>query len=139
MWRRDITIRQAIILSAYILFQAKEHVEGCGGDSHIAVLRDHGPSGLVDWRNVWYTTTMAERSDSLLAQLILDYADLSQSKEEFLTRAKASMDILAQRRETDRVLLEKEKEDWESIYPLYRVDDLGLPSPPGNENPEDSG
>jgi hypothetical protein len=42
-----LDLHQCVILAAYILFQAKEHVDGCGGESQIAVLRHKGKSGLV--------------------------------------------------------------------------------------------
>ena len=48
MFRPGLSYRQGIILAAYILFQAKEHVDGCGGDSHIALLRDDESCGRVD-------------------------------------------------------------------------------------------
>jgi hypothetical protein len=50
MFGDHLTIHQCVIVAAYTLFQAKEHVDGCGGDSHIAVLRDTGPSGLLNFQ-----------------------------------------------------------------------------------------
>lgn len=50
MYGDHLTIHQAVIVAAYTLFQAKEHVDGCGGDSQIAVLRDSGPSGLLNFQ-----------------------------------------------------------------------------------------
>lgn len=49
MYHDSMSLRQCVILAAYILFQAREHVDGCGGESQIAVLRDDGVSGVVDW------------------------------------------------------------------------------------------
>lgn len=34
MYTEHLTLRQCVILAAYILYQSKEHVEGCGGERH---------------------------------------------------------------------------------------------------------
>ena len=74
---------------------------------------------------------MATRADTSMADLILHYADLGKSKEEFLATVEATMGFLADRREENRNMLEQEKKSFESIYqsPLSHLDDLGLPLP----------
>jgi hypothetical protein len=72
-----LNLYQCAILAAYILFQAKEHVDGCGGDSHIAVLRNNGQSGLIDAQRVKSWTALLDKTDKQLGGLLLTSADLS--------------------------------------------------------------
>jgi len=60
----------------YILFQAKEHVEGCGGTSHIAVLRESEASGMVDFRLVEHLTEYLKLADLFMGEMLLATADL---------------------------------------------------------------
>ena len=48
MYGENLTLSQAVILASYVVLQAIEHVDGCGGDQHIAVLRNTGGSEVVD-------------------------------------------------------------------------------------------
>lgn len=75
----SISVHQAVILAAYILLQAKEHVDGCGGESHIAVLRHHGRSGLVDQSRIEAITKLLSQADQEYGQLILATADLRET------------------------------------------------------------
>jgi hypothetical protein len=81
MYDRRLTVYQCAILAAYILFQAKEHVEGCGGDSHIAVLRNMKPSGHVDSARVEAITEVLHKVDTALAEALIATADLSASQQ----------------------------------------------------------
>jgi len=71
-----LSLHQCVILAAYILFQAKEHVDGCGGESHIAVLRHKGRSGLVHWARVKAITDLLEAVDRNIGTTLLAAADL---------------------------------------------------------------
>jgi hypothetical protein len=77
MYTPYLNIRQCVILAAYVLFQAKEHVEGCGGESKIAVLRNVGRSGVLDAHRVEALTKLVASNDRHLGHLLLDSADLS--------------------------------------------------------------
>jgi hypothetical protein len=48
MYGQSLSLSQAVVLSSYVLRQAIEHLDGCGGDQHIAVLRNEGGSEVVD-------------------------------------------------------------------------------------------
>ena len=71
-----MSLHQYAILSAYILFQAKEHVDGCGGDSHVAVLRNDGHSGLIDQQRIKSWTALLERADKSLGRVLIESANL---------------------------------------------------------------
>lgn len=76
MYQPGLNLHQCVILAAYILFQAKEHVVGCGGDSHIAVLRHDGNSGLVSRSRVEAFTKLLDAVDRQLGDVLLAAADL---------------------------------------------------------------
>jgi 20S proteasome alpha/beta subunit len=76
MYNRYLNLRQCAILAAYILFQAKEHVDGCGGESHIAILRGNGPSGMISQIKTNALTKLLGISDYHMSTLLLDYADI---------------------------------------------------------------
>jgi len=75
-----LDLHQCVILAAYILFQAKEHVDGCGGDSHIGVLRHKGKSGLVDHSRVEAITKLVERMDRRISEVLIASADLRETR-----------------------------------------------------------
>ncbi len=78
MYEKHLSLRQCVILAAYILFEAKEHVDGCGGESHIAVIRNMGVSGQVNSVNIESLNRMLSESDLALGRLLLKSADLEQ-------------------------------------------------------------
>jgi 20S proteasome alpha/beta subunit len=41
-------ITNAMALAIYVLHSAKQHSEGCGGDTHVAVIQNHGENYLLD-------------------------------------------------------------------------------------------
>jgi len=77
MHSRSLSLHQLVILAAYILFQAKEHVDGCGGESHIAILRNSGKSGLLDPNRVLAITGLVDSVDHQLGQLLLEASVLT--------------------------------------------------------------
>lgn len=107
MYGYYLTIHQCVILSAYILFQAKEHVDGCGGESHIAVLREQGKSGLVEWVRVNAITELVGSSDLELGRLLLQTANIEASDEQFRSRYKVVRKILEKFRKHHRIELKK--------------------------------
>jgi hypothetical protein len=131
MYATHLTVNQCVILAAYILFQAKEHVEGCGGESHIAVLRDDGISGRVGWKQVEIITEILKYSDKETGRILLDLANLDLSKEEFKEHTNLTLDILAGLREYHRKEL---KEIWGTLADMLygkpkQRDSLGLVKP----------
>lgn len=89
-----VTIRQLIILAAYVLFQTKEHVDGCGGDSHIAVLPHAGEAKLLTFREVEYFTKMVECADHYLADLILSCSDLDMSEKQIKDSSRLALSLI---------------------------------------------
>jgi len=81
MYGSSLNLYQCVILAAYVLLQTKNHVEGCGGQSHIAVLRNDGESGVVDSRRVEAITDLLESADLHAGRLLLRAADLSKDEE----------------------------------------------------------
>jgi len=72
-----LTTRQCVAVAACILFQAKEHVEGCAGNSHSAVLRESESSGMVDFQLVEHLTEYLKVADMFTGELLFDTADFS--------------------------------------------------------------
>jgi 20S proteasome alpha/beta subunit len=129
MNRYGLTVRQCVIIAAYILFQAKEHVEGCGGDSHIAVLRNDGSSGRMNWKNIETITNLVKTADLQIGEILMHYADLRLNKKEFGTKSHEVLDLLATLRESERKELKHHDDFWEAMSGGALHDDLGLPAP----------
>jgi 20S proteasome alpha/beta subunit len=121
-------LQQCIILAAYILFQTKEHVEGCGGDSQVAALRNQGTSGKIHWENIESITKLLRDSDKELGEILMQYADHKLTKEEFLTKSREALDVLATTREYELKKFQDSKEMFNAMFGWAMHDDLGLPS-----------
>lgn len=129
---RWLTIRQTVILAAYILLQAKEHVEGCGGDSHIAVLRESESSGMVDFRLIQHLTEYLKSADHCTGEMLLTAADFSISDSDASDGLSNSMDLLKFMRSEEIKRLKEHRESDRSLFfslggPKREEDDLGLP------------
>jgi hypothetical protein len=127
-----LTIRQTITLAAYILFQTKEHVDGCGGDSHIAVLRESESCGMVDFRLIEHLTEYLKSADHYTGEMLLTAADFSISDSDASEGISISVDMLKFLRSEEIKRLKDHRESDRS--PLYGTrdskieeDDLGLP------------
>jgi hypothetical protein len=132
MYKSYLGIKQCVILAAYILFQAKEHVEGCGGQSQIAVLRDDGTSGVVEWRHVEAITELLQVADDEVGRILLDVADLELDEEQIREHLNQIVDSLMPWRDARKEKLEKSL-DWDLLFskdskPPKR-DSLGLLEP----------
>lgn len=131
-----LNIRQCAILAAYVLFQTKEHIEGCGGDSHIAVLRNNGTSGKVGSRQVQAITELLKITDKDSGRIFLELADFEINDEEFKKDGNFSIDVLQAMRKSVREELKESIEQWDALFPgrlsgPKRNDDwLGLPKSP---------
>jgi hypothetical protein len=133
MYNEYLTIHQCVILAAYILFQAKEHVDGCGGDSHIAVLREKGSSGQVDWRRVAAITKLLQSSDAQIGRLLFHASNLDIGQDEFKANVNAIIDMLDDLREGKREELKRDAAIWGAWERRFsegepaKKDSLGLP------------
>jgi 20S proteasome alpha/beta subunit len=131
--RQYLSLRQCVILAAYILFQAKEHVDGCGGESHIAILRDKGVSGNVDPKRVEAMTDLLQMADINLGSALLEVADLETDMPAFRKNMKLLMDSLDSTREYKRNDREMELQRWKEVATALgggepeETDEFGLP------------
>jgi hypothetical protein len=145
MYSKSLSMHQCVILAAYILFQAKEHVDGCGGASHIAVLREDKSSGLVGWQQLEAITKLLEYVDGEAGKIILSAPDLEISDDEFSNQMDDLIRWAKEFRAVNREELRKSLVFWDSfrkgfLGPDSEIDSLGLPmSKPkesGDEEPQ---
>lgn len=138
-----LTTRQCVAVAAYILFQAKEHVEGCGGNSHIAVLRESEASGMVDFRLVEHLTEYLKLADLFMGEMLLATADFSLTDSALTEKLESSIGTIKFVRDEEVNKLKKDRDFARSIWPFEGErpeDDLGIPvrAPvPKSEEPED--
>ncbi|HEV2021814.1 MAG TPA: hypothetical protein VGQ94_04740 [Terriglobales bacterium] len=119
MYRDYLGLTQCLILATYTLFQAKENVDGCGGDSHIAILREDGASGKVDWHRVEALTDLLKAADRHAGELLLHVADLKSSNEKFRESVGLLVDAL-------EVLRDMKRRDIEQHAGMLRALFVGL-------------
>lgn len=138
MYGSHLNLRQCVILAAYILFQAKEHVDGCGGDSHIAILREDGVSGVVGWRNIEAMTELLRWSDQEVGRVLIDTADIELESKEFLEKNKTIMETIDSLRTAKAETLKEEKSMFSAITGGgdENTDFFGLPLPYDSKKPE---
>jgi hypothetical protein len=129
-----LTTRQCVAVAAYILFQAKEHVEGCGGNSHIAALRESESSGMVDSELVEHLTEYLKLADRFTGELLLDTADFSMSDSALAEKIESSVGVMKHIRNKEVEKLKEDREFSRSLFgwtlggaPREPDDDLGLP------------
>jgi 20S proteasome alpha/beta subunit len=140
MYRDYLGLSQCVILAAYILFQAKEHVEGCGGESHIAVLRDDGMSGRVGWKQVDTLTQVLKESDKEVSELLFKLSDLDLTDDKIKEEAATAIDILLSLRNSHIIEL-RDRQEMQRILsgsPQREEDEFGFPKPSasGTSEPE---
>ena len=133
MYESHLSIRQCVIIAAYVLFQTKEHVNGCGGDSHIAILRNKESSGTLHWKRVEILTNLLEQADKDLGKVLIRHADLRLNQQQFTQQSRETIDLLATLREHDRKELQLWENKWLGLLTDLPTDDLGLPLPSGGE------
>jgi 20S proteasome alpha/beta subunit len=128
MYHNRLNIYQCAILAAYVLLQAKEHVDGCGGQSNIAVLRNNGSSGMVDWQKVDVMTKLLGSADDTTARLLLNASNLEIEDTEFEKQFQTSKEVIQMLREHHR----SELKTWDYARKALGgtdedLDSLGLP------------
>jgi len=122
MYDITLSIQQCVILAAYILVQAKEHVDGCGGTSHIAILRGNSPSGIVDTDRIALITDNLRNSDRNLGRLLLQSSDLDLSDEQFRKEATEAIDRLDIFRVEQRKDFKSWKQFKKTIHSFFGID-----------------
>lgn len=145
MYAHALTLQQCVILAAYTLFQAKEHVEGCGGDSHIAVLRDSGVSGRVATDRVSAITEALSSLDDEISGLLLHAANLEEDDERFQKKMAGTMKVVTSLRGVSKGQLKSARETMIAVgrilsgnqaYEPSPVDEFGLPKPSESQKSE---
>jgi hypothetical protein len=134
MYETHLNLSQCVILAAYILFQAKEHVEGCGGDSQIAVLRENGTSGRVGWKEIEAITDILKYCDRETGHILLKLADLELTDQQFKEHIKLTLDMLSGTREYNRDKLKEHHDMFRGLEEglggkRTERDGFGLPRP----------
>jgi hypothetical protein len=125
MHHAQMTSLQCAILATYILVQAKEHVDGCGGDSQIAILRNTGTSGLAwDWR-MGKIAELVAAADDTAGEIIMEMSNFDQSDEKTVENVNFHLKLLHLLRESYRE--ETKKQETPELH--KSLDFLGLPLP----------
>lgn len=142
MYADHLTVQQCVILAAYILFQAKEHVDGCGGDSHIAVLRNDGASGLIETQLADAITKNLDFSDHEAGRLLLAVADPSLNDEKFNEEVKSVIDALHLWRSVQQKDFKERQELRDHLRSMFQLepeatDEFGLLKPSDDLTSED--
>ncbi len=141
MYTNHLSLRQCAILCAYILFQAKEHVDGCGGDSQIAVLRNDGVSGAVDRVRIESLNRLLDGADETLGHLLLAAADLEVDDRRFIELIEGTQRVLenSRRQELQDYRHVRSISDHVRLNVHGRVvcDEFGLPMPSDSRTSED--
>jgi 20S proteasome alpha/beta subunit len=111
MYNYNLTVNQLIVLSLYVVFEAKEHVDGCGGESHLAVLRNQGHTGREGLIHTLTVTELLKEIDRRAASIVLDSADMSLDDARFRIRLNETTELIVTDRQTARGKLE----DWQKF------------------------
>jgi 20S proteasome alpha/beta subunit len=128
MYASHLDVRQLIILAAYILFQAKEYVEGCGGDSHIAVLHEDKESGMVASDYVDKLTELVNEADRMLAKTLISCANIGLKRGELKKNLKNVVDLIEMyRRDTTEELRQRKITGKYMFLGPLPTNDLGVP------------
>jgi 20S proteasome alpha/beta subunit len=109
-----MTLRQCLIIAAYVLFQTKQYVDGCGGETQIAILQISGPSGKVNHCLVDWITSLVCAADEQLGHALLTSADLSIDHVKFRENMESIVEVLAIAREYEREKIDKFRKFWMS-------------------------
>jgi 20S proteasome alpha/beta subunit len=119
----QLTVNQCAILAAYILYEAKEHVEGCGGDSQIAVLRNEGTSGTVCWFRLSGINDLIKMASGTAENILMDLANIGADEATVLDKVNMNLELVLQYRRSHNAQLKMQE------HPdLYKsIDFLGLP------------
>ncbi len=126
----QLNIRQCAILAAYILHEAKDHVDGCGGDSQIAVLRNKGTCGTVGWHRIGELTDLVSAADSTAGDILMALADVEEDDAKAIEKVQFNLDMMAGLRHSYR-----ERTARQEVPEFHKsIDFLGLPLPKNEED-----
>jgi 20S proteasome alpha/beta subunit len=97
---------QAVILAAYVLFQCIEHVDGCGGDPHIAGLNEAGKSSMINPVQISLIVDQLKEVRDAAAVLLLNAPDFSMKPEVFDKELQSVVEKIKEMRRTGQHLKE---------------------------------
>ena len=121
----QMTTMQCAILAAYILFEAKAHVDGCGGDSQIALLRNNNSSGTVDWARIGKITELVQVADDTASEILLAIANADDTDAKMVEEIEFRLGLMYQLRTSIREEIKRQ----EHPDHFKSRDFLGLPLP----------
>lgn len=108
------------ILAVYLLQQAKEYIEGCGGDSHVLTLRASGKISRVDPADVALIANHISALDRNSSSVLMSSPDLKLSNDEFEGRIETFVNLARKLRMAhgdERIHIELMRQQ----NPLYRI------------------
>jgi hypothetical protein len=101
------TTRQAVNLALYALNQCKEHAEGCGGDSHVVVMRDNEAPVKMDGMRVLGATWNLRDMEEIVHRLYLAVPDMELTAEEFTKEIQLFLSTIQESRQKHHDLLHR--------------------------------
>lgn len=124
-----LPVRQAAILAAYILLEAKDHVDGCGGDPQIVALRNEGSSGTVSHTMLYDVSRLINISEWNVGRILLESCDIYKSDEEVEEAIKQELYMLDHSRQHTKI-------QHKMKYETPPSDLLGLPTKEKESEPK---
>jgi hypothetical protein len=82
MYSPILPLQQLIVLAVYTIFQCKQFVDGCGGDTNVSVVNNAGESQSVPSSQVRWIEEHIRATDLFLDDILLKNADLTLSEEQ---------------------------------------------------------
>ena len=136
MYKSHLDLYQCVILAAYTLFQAKEHVVGCGGDSQIAILRNEGRSGYVEHKRIAAITELLQWADEAMGTVLLSAASLELDNRGFRKMADSAIEGLEDLREGSKARIERDERNLMLLFGLGETqkDQFGLTIPKSDDS-----
>ncbi|MFY9561691.1 MAG: hypothetical protein WAQ52_15770 [Terriglobales bacterium] len=119
----ELTVRQVTILAAYVLMEATEHVDGCGGDNQIAVLRNSESSGTVSETKLYDVRDLIKFADWAAGAIVLAISDMDKDDMELKDEVERELQLLQTTRDHIR---HQQRNKYAPEY-LKTLDYLGLP------------
>lgn len=108
------------ILAIYLLQQAKEYIEGCGGDSHVLTLMASGKVSVVDFMDVALIANHIKQLDRNSSTVLMSTPDLNLADDELEGRIEIFINLarnLRKEHREDRKRIEAMRE----ANPLYKI------------------
>jgi 20S proteasome alpha/beta subunit len=99
-------LSRCVVIAAYILEQAKQNVQFCGGESHVAILNDKGLSGIAGSTEIDAITQTLNLADSSMGSLLMQVADFTADETSLEKRKNRVMSLLNHYRELGKKKLE---------------------------------